>query len=294
MEFVIKKGTTEAKCTTKGAVLTSFVKEGREYVWQGDAKYWSGQAPCLFPVVCRPLNDKVIFDGVEYPMTKHGFVRNAEFTPVEVCPDKVVLEYKANDETKKAYPFEFKLTVTQTVTEDSFTTAYTVENCGDVPMPFCIGGHPAFNCPMAEGEKFEDYSIIFADAEGATDVNVDLPEGYRNPANKPLGLVKNNELELKYPYFDNDAIIVEGLNKKSCNLVNRATGKGIRFDFDSFDCIGIWTPIKAEAPFVCLEPWNGVPAGIDETSEFMTKKYARMLNAGESFTTSYSATVIGE
>lgn len=293
MDFVIKKGTTEAKCTTKGAVLTSFVCGGSEYVWQGDAKYWSGQAPCLFPVVCRPKDDKVIFDGVEYPMTKHGFVRNAEFTPVEVCPDKVVFEYKANDETKKAYPFDFKLLVTQTVTEDSFTTAYTVVNEGAGPMPFCIGGHPAFNCPMNEGESFEDYSIYFADAEGATDVNVDLPEGYRNPANKPLGLLKNNELELKYSYFDNDAVIVEGLKVNSCKLVNRATGKGIQFDFDSYDCIGIWTPIKADAPFVCLEPWNGVPAGLDETPEFTTKKYHRILAPGESFTTSYSAKVIG-
>ncbi len=292
MEFVISKNGAEAKVTTKGAVLTSFVCGGKEYVWCGDAKYWSGQAPCLFPVVCRPLNDKVSFDGVEYPMTKHGFVRNAEFTVVEVCPDKVVLQYCANEETKKMYPFDFNLKVTQSVTENSFTTAYTVENKGDVPMPFCIGGHPAFNCPMNEGESFSDYSLIFEDAEGATDVNVDLPEGYRNPANKPLGKIVNNELKLVYSDYDNDAIIIEGLNKNSVKLVNRESGKGIKFDFDSFDCIGIWTPIKADAPFVCLEPWNGVPAGIDETSEFMTKKYARLLAPGQSFTTSYTATVI--
>ena len=119
MDFVISKNGAEAKVTSKGAVLTSFVCGGKNYVWCGDAKYWSGQAPCLFPVVCRPLNDKVSFDGVEYPMTKHGFVRNAEFTPVEVTPDTVVLQYGANEETKKMYPFEFNLKVTQSVTENS-------------------------------------------------------------------------------------------------------------------------------------------------------------------------------
>lgn len=293
MEFVISKNGTQAKCTTTGAVLTSFVCEGKEYVWCGDAKYWSGQAPCLFPVVCRPKEDRVEFDGVSYPMAKHGFVRRAEFTPVEVTPDKVVLQYGANEETKASYPFEFNLKVTQSVTENSFTTAYTVENKGDVPMPFCIGGHPAFNCPMNEGESFEDYSIIFENAEGATDVNVDLPDGYRNPENKPLGKIVNNELKLKYSDYDNDAIIVENLPVHSVRLVNRETSKGIKFDFESYDCIGIWTPIKADAPFICLEPWNGVPAGLDETPDFMSKKYVRVLAPGQSFTTSYTATVIG-
>lgn len=28
-------------------------------------------------------------------------------------------------------------------------------------MPFLIGGHPGFNCPMFAGEKYSDYWIEF-------------------------------------------------------------------------------------------------------------------------------------
>ena len=64
MEFIISKGETVAKCTTRGGELISFVKDKTEYVWYGRPEYWSGQAPCLFPVVCRAKEDRIIADGV--------------------------------------------------------------------------------------------------------------------------------------------------------------------------------------------------------------------------------------
>jgi transcriptional regulator with XRE-family HTH domain len=35
----------------------------------------------------------------------------------------------------------------------------------DRTMPFNFGLHPAFNCPLQEGEKFEDYHIEFSNHE---------------------------------------------------------------------------------------------------------------------------------
>ena len=41
--------------TQEGGTLTSIrdAKTGREYLWQGDPAYWTGQAPNLFPFVGR-------------------------------------------------------------------------------------------------------------------------------------------------------------------------------------------------------------------------------------------------
>ena len=89
MEFIISKGDAVAKCTSVGGELISFVKNSTEYVWYGHAEHWSGQAPCLFPVVCRAKDDCVIIDGEAYPMKKHGFARKADFTPIEVTPSSV-------------------------------------------------------------------------------------------------------------------------------------------------------------------------------------------------------------
>ena len=293
MEFIISKGETVAKCTSCGGELTSFVKGGAEYVWYGHAEHWSGQAPCLFPVVCRPLEDRVIIDGTSYPMKKHGFARKVEFTPVEVKPDSVTLRLTESDDTMAIFPYEFNLDITHSVTEDGFTTEYKVTNKSDKEMTFCIGGHPGFNCPIFEGEKFEDYSLVFDNAEGAVAHNCDLDAGgYMSPDMPELDYIKDGKMDLIYDRFDFDAVVVENLPVKKVNLVNRNTGHGVRFEFDSYDAIGFWTPIKMSSPFICLEPWNGLPGGTNETPDFKDKKYAKTIAPGESFVTSYTATVI--
>ena len=105
MEFVISKGEARAKCSTKGGELVSFVKDGVEYVWQGDPQFWSGQAPCLFPVVCRAKEDRIIVNGSSYPMKKHGIAHKVEYTPIDVRPDSITMRLSSDEETKRSYPF---------------------------------------------------------------------------------------------------------------------------------------------------------------------------------------------
>ena len=288
MTFTLKTDNSTAVCTEKGGELISFVCDGIEYVWSGDAKYWSGQAPHLFPVVCAALNNSVTYDGVAYPMKKHGIVRGGNFRVVELSPDGIVLENKWNEETLKSFPYRYTLRVSHRISEVGFTTEYTVY--GEDDMIFCIGGHPAFNCPLPEGGSFEDYQIRFHNAKGST---MSLTEnGYMNPASPKLDRIKDNVLSLKYSDFDNDAMIIEELLSKKLDLVSTVTGHGLRFTFDGFGAIGIWTPIGKKAPFVCLEPWNGLPASIDESGKAEDKKYAISLKAGEKYSVAYSMSVI--
>lgn len=292
MEFIISKGNTTAKCTTRGGELISFVKDGTEYVWYGKEEHWSGQAPCLFPVVCRAKEDRVIIDGRSYPMKKHGLARKVEYTPVEVTPSSVTLRLTENEETLACYPYKFQLDITHSVTENGFKTEYKVTNTNEGGMLFTIGGHPGFNCPLHEGERFEDYSLVFDDATGAVARNTEQEGGYMDSTMPLLDYIKDNEMPLRYSDFDLDAVVVENLPVKKVNLINRSTGHGIRFEFDSFDAIGFWTPIKQSSPFICLEPWNGLPGAVEETPEFKNKKYVKELAAGESFTTAYTVTAI--
>lgn len=292
MNFTIAKNGNEAICSTVGGELVSFKSGGREYVWYGLPEHWSGQAPCLFPVVCRAKDDIIVVDGAEYPMPKHGVARKVEYKPVEVTPDSVRFRLCDSEETRKHYPYGFVLDITHKVTERGFSTFYTVENTNDSEMSFCIGGHPGFNCPLNGGESFEDYSLVFDDASGAV-AHITEPEGgYMDPDMPALDIIRDNEIKLKYSDFDNDAIIVEDLPVKKVRLVNRKTGHGILFEFDSFDAIGFWTPIKQSSPFICLEPWNGLPGSLGETSELCKKKYAKTIAPGESFSTGYTVTVI--
>lgn len=292
MTFVLQsENRSSAVVKTHGGELVSYIRDGQEYVWQGNPEYWSGQAPILFPVVCSPKDGKMAFDGVDYPMPKHGFTNRMEFVPVYISKSRITLELRESAETLAMFPFKFSLTVTYTLKNDGFDAEFAVKNMDKKEMTFCIGGHPGFNCPMEDGESFTDYSLVFDNAEGATVSITD--QGFMNDAvPKCDKLNGTNEIPLVYSDFDNDAMIVENLPSRVVRLVSRKTGHGIVFDFDGFDALGLWTPDHKEAPFLCLEPWNGLPAAVTETAEAKDKKYAITLAPGKTYTVGYRTRVI--
>lgn len=257
MNITIQNEYASAACTTLGAELLSFrMAGGKEYLWQRDPAYWAKTSPVLFPYV-GPVADTVAIYGKEYKLPRHGFARDYEFEAVQQGGDFVVLKLAANEETKKVYPYEFVFTVTFRLDGPSLTVTYGVVNQDTSEMPFLIGGHPAFFCPMEEGAKFTDYMLQFED-EGVAD------------------------LHLNYPMFDNDALLYEGLKHRTVKLVHRETKKGVRFDFPDYLSVAFWTPVKKDAPFLCIEPWNaGTLAQVPNTN-LLEKKYVQFLGAGES------------
>ena len=44
-----------------GAEIQSINKGGRELIWEGDPKFWTGHSPVLFPI-CGGLKDNKFFD----------------------------------------------------------------------------------------------------------------------------------------------------------------------------------------------------------------------------------------
>lgn len=47
------------KLSNHGAELQSLQKDGKEYLWHGDAKYWGRRSPILFPMDIRECGEKV-------------------------------------------------------------------------------------------------------------------------------------------------------------------------------------------------------------------------------------------
>ncbi|MFO7176659.1 aldose 1-epimerase family protein, partial [Enterococcus faecium] len=45
----------------QGAEMTSWKVSGTELLWQGDPTYWGRQAPILFPIVGRLLDDQYVY-----------------------------------------------------------------------------------------------------------------------------------------------------------------------------------------------------------------------------------------
>ena len=93
MNYRLDNGVLEINVASKGAELISIKDEtGKEYLWQGDEKYWGRQSPILFPFVGRLKKQEYTYEGKKYPMMQHGFARDMEFTCIEEKKDEIWFE----------------------------------------------------------------------------------------------------------------------------------------------------------------------------------------------------------
>ena len=282
MQFTLQKGPLSAAVDTKGGELISFRDgAGTEYIWNGDPAYWSGRNPILFPIVGSLKHGRVRINGQEYEMARHGFARRSEFTLAEQGADFAVLELRESPDTLARYPFPFLLRVRHQLLEDGFSTTFEVVNTGDGPLPYCVGAHTAFNCPLHQGERFEDYRLIFDQTEDAQSLAL-TPEGLLAPGKRAPILQGPDTIPLSHEPFDKlDTLIFDGLRSKDVRLVHKDTGHGVHMAFEDFPMIAFWTAAHANAPYICLEPWHGCAAWDDESGGFTDKPYCITLQPGE-------------
>ncbi len=292
-QYTLKYGNTTAKVNSVGGEFCSFVPEnGREYIWQGDPAVWGGHSPILFPVVGSTIDSTVRFEGVAYPQKKHGSIRKREWSVGKHGEDFIEMVFESDAETKKEYPYDYTAHIVHSISDTGFSTTFVIENRSEKVMPMCIGGHPGFNCPVYPGEKFTDYVLKFECVEDGE--NTVCPDGYIITGTEYLdGFQNSDTLALEHSLFDpRDALMFDRIKSHSVKLINRNTGKGLRFDFPKFDALGVWTAPNKNADYVCLEPWCGLPAITGETGAFEDKPYVRFLQPGESFRVGYAMTVI--
>ncbi len=287
----ICRGGFSATIRLNGAQIISLIApDGREVIWQGDPAVWADHAPILFPIIGNAKDGQVIIDGTTYPITKHGFARKADFHVVEVSEGAAVLELTESPETLAQYPFAFSLRVAFRLTETGFLCSFLVENRSDRPMPFCVGGHPAFVVPMEEGAAFEDYRLIFPEDEGAK--NLLCPGGYLISGEEQLTF-PGGVVALTHDIFDEkDTLLLPELKSRRVDLVHRTTGHGLRFSWQNMEALAIWSRPVNHGNYVCLEPWHGLPGMVNESGVFAEKRYATVLVPGETYACGFEAELI--
>ena len=157
----LANGIISAEISEIGAEIKSLKKDGYEYMWCGDPQVWGSTAPVLFPILCGLKDNQYILDGKTYEMTKHGLARGKEFAVESVTDTSVTMLYTQNEQTLRAYPFEFEFRVIFTLIGNSLQVEYRVCNLNDREMYFSVGAHEAYATP----EGIEDYDIIFPHKE---------------------------------------------------------------------------------------------------------------------------------
>ena len=159
-------------------------------------------------------------------------------------------------------------------------------------MPFCCGGHPGFIVPMEAGASYTDYELVFPQVEDGR--NSLCPGGYLIDGSEYLPCFHNSRvLPLSHDLFDDrDALIFTELKSRSVDLVNRSSGKGLRFSYPKMEVLAVWSMPKKNAHYVCLEPWHGMPGQVTESGRFEDKPFVTLLQPGHSWQGGYDVQLI--
>lgn len=245
-------GPLEALVNPQGAELASLRLQGNEYLWSGDARFWGKQSPVLFPIVGALQDGRYRFQGACYCLPRHGFARDRTFAVKVLSDQEVICSLEDDEASRLVYPFRFHLRIRYFLHAEVLHVEYTVANPSDVPLFFSIGGHPAFALPLEPGLAYDDYQIEFSHPE--TVGRWKLRDGLLLQES-PGFLQGATKLPLHHELFVDDAIVLQGLRSSYLTLRSSRGSRGLRFGIKDWPHLGLWAP--AQAPFVCIEPWQG-------------------------------------
>lgn len=282
MVYYIENEEIKIGVKTAGAELTSFISKDSnfEYLWQGNPDVWCGQSPVLFPIIGRVLDDKYYLDGKEYSMPKHGLFRKREASLFEKTEYSMTFVESADDETRKVFPYEFKVYVVFELIGKTLKVTHKIVNDSENTMYFSIGGHPGFNCEIG------DY-LLFEKNENLDTVEIDT-ECLRTGKTIPV-LRDDNKIVITKEIFNNDALIFCNMNSSYITLASDNHNRKVKFDYSNCSYLGIWA--KPAAPYVCIEPWWGVNDSHERKADFSQKDAIILLEAGNTYECYWSAEI---
>jgi galactose mutarotase-like enzyme len=220
-------------------------------------------------------------------MPQHGVVRKKDWEIMETAPGGAVFRTVSDDETREAYPFEFDLRACFALEGKSLIVRYEVRNTGSGNMLFSIGSHPAFNMPYAGG-SMENYYFHFSEEESIE--RHFFTDGMHTNETAPA-FSNCRQISITRTLFDRGPLIFKQPASKDVTLMNSRNSKAVRVSTGGMPFLGLWA--KPGAPFVCIEPWEGIPDNVDTDRNFAAKEGIMSLDAGGLYTTGYSIDILG-
>lgn len=289
--ITIRNDTLSAAINPLGAELSSIRDAaGRELMTDADPAFWSGRAPILFPIVGEASGGVIRVDGRTYPIKRHGFARHMMFAVVEQRDASVALELLADEATRAAYPFDFRLRLTFALDGATLTTTAEIANPDTArDLPASIGFHPAFAWPLPYAAPRDAHRITFA-ADESEPLRALTDGGLIKSDPRPSPLVDGRTLALADALFEADALIWDPVRSDSVSY-GADSGQRLHVAFTDTPQLGIWT--KPGAHFVCIEPWHGIADPEGYAGEYREKPGVFTIPPGGTKRVGWSVTLQG-
>ncbi|MBO5353939.1 MAG: aldose 1-epimerase family protein [Lachnospiraceae bacterium] len=257
-------------------------KNDREVLWTADPAFWPKHSPLLFPMIGASYEKKYRVDGKEYDMPNHGFAWTSDFTFVKE-DGELAATFASSEESREKYPYDFKVTVGHKLEDNKITVSWKVENTGAGEMLYSIGAHPAFMMP--EGMKTSDMYLAFPGKKDLPFYRIAKSGCALKDDVKTLALDEDSCVKITEDFWNEDVYIFDHQELDRVALCHGDKTPYVTIHSKGFPYFGVWT--KPQAPFVCLEPWQGRCDRDGYTGELKDKDGIRKLAAGLSEEFSY-------
>ena len=285
-----------------GAELSSIRCNGREYLWGAYPEFWKRHSPVLFPIVGSVWNGMYTSHGETFKMGQHGFARDMDFKLIREEEDYLEYELNSSDETLSKYPYPFILRIGYKIEGKNIIVIWKVVNPSDNDMYFQIGAHPAFYWPLlsdemvengvdamkAELAKNDDRGYFYFPEKPQEIVRTLITEGGCVDVNKKQSLkLSDGYLPLTTETFNHDALVLENDQVHEVTLCDKDKKPYLTLSWDA-PLVGLWSPPKKNAPFVCIEPWYGRADRANYKGNFEEKDWIQHLEGHGQFEAKYT------
>lgn len=283
--ITIGNGLWGARISETGAELKSLcrLETGQEHIWNGDPAWWTGSAPVLFPIIGGLKGGEYSWEGRKYRLPSHGFARVSEFAVTRTGEDSAELTLASSPKTREAYPFDFSLKVSFSLDRSGIAVRYDVANTGSGPLYFSIGSHPAFVVPFAGG-VLENYYVLFEQEE-----NLErwfFKDGVIEAGKTEEAFENSRVISLSRTVFDRGIMIFKHPASRQFTIANSRNSRAVEVITDGVPYLGVWSK-PGGAPFLCIEPWHGIPDMSDASGNIVDKEGIISMEPRCSFSTGY-------
>jgi galactose mutarotase-like enzyme len=256
--FTTPEGNEISCCPERGGIIISIKIKGKEILHQDiKAVQEAGTnpnagIPPLFPN-SGPIPDEQKLDNPELANLKqHGFAREEKWL-YEKTAEGINMTLKANSETRKVYPYNFKLSLIGKFEPDSsFTIVQQIENLEESKdMPVASGLHP--------------YLEVLSGLKG--DIEFNFPGGE---------FVKENTDK----WANGEVIKAINIDNPNVPMQVKIPGLGILVFTISSEYKRVWVWSQQGKDFICIEPVMRDAGGIITDPEIIkpTQKYSASFN----------------
>ncbi len=270
MTATIRSNALTVTVAARGAELVSVRDhQGHQWIWPA-GPLWRQSAPLLFPVIGASAGGALRWGGKAYPVPIHGFAAQAEFEGLATGEAECAFRLTASAATRAVFPFDFVLSVAFAVAGRRLTQTVSVSNPSADALPVQIGLHPGFVLPAGDA-----LPVAVLETDEAPEVDR-LRAGYRcervpNPA-------VGGAIDVSPAVFADGGILFRDVTSRSV-WYGRRGAPGVAVSFGGFPDLALWT--KPPCPYLCIEPWQGLPDREDFTGALTDKGHIAIIASGE-------------